>query len=123
QSAPWGLFGGHSARRSHFLRNPGTVDEKTLASKSTTALEPGEVVSVQTPGGGGYGDPTERDPDAVLADVRDGKVSVENARVEYGVVIEDGQVDEAATSERRERLRDTDRADEPTGQNGGGADR
>ena len=51
-------------------------------------LEMGEVVSVQTPGGGGRGDPLERDPQAVLADVRDGKVSLERARRIYGVIIQ-----------------------------------
>jgi N-methylhydantoinase B len=104
KSAPWGLFGGHSASPSSFVRNPGP-DAEPLASKSTTALDPGEVVSVRTPGGGGYGDPTERDPDAVLADVRDGKVSPEKARDVYGVVVEDGGVDEAATRDRRAELR------------------
>jgi N-methylhydantoinase B len=104
KSAPWGLFGGHSASPSSFVRNPGP-DAEPLASKSTTALDPGEVVSVRTPGGGGYGDPTERDPDAVLADVRDGKVSPEKARDVYGVAVEDGGVDEAATRDRRAELR------------------
>jgi len=104
-SAPWGLFGGKSASPSRFLRNPDTDEETTLASKSTTSLEPGEVVSVRTPGGGGYGDPTERDPRAVLADVLDGKVSHEQAREAYGVVVENGELDEAATRQRRAQLR------------------
>jgi N-methylhydantoinase B len=106
KSAPWGLFGGHGASPSSFVHSPGE-DAEPLASKSTTALDPGEVVSVRTPGGGGYGDPTERDPDAVLADVRDGKVSAERARDVYGVVVEDGDVDEAATRRRRAQLRGT----------------
>jgi N-methylhydantoinase B len=61
------------------------------------------VVSVQTPGGGGYGDPLERDPEAVREDVVNGKVSVDRAREAYGVVVdpETGEVDEAATAERR----------------------
>lgn len=104
-SQPWGVFAGHAARPSRFYRNPGTADEVVLASKSTTKLDPGDVVSVQTPGGGGYGDPLERDPDDVIADVRDGKVSREKAREEYGVVY-DGDVDEAATAERRRELRE-----------------
>jgi len=105
KSAPWGLFGGHSASTSEFVRNPGD-DAEPLASKSTTELDVGEIVSVRTPGGGGYGDPTERDPDAVLADVRDGKVSHEKAREVYGVVLADGEVDEAATERRRAEMND-----------------
>ncbi len=106
RSRPWGLFGGHSARPSRFYRNPGTDEEEALPSKSTTKLDPNDVVSVQTPGGGGYGDPLERDPDAVLADVRNGKVSAEKADEEYGVVLDDG-VDTAATEARRRELRST----------------
>lgn len=104
RSRPWGVFGGHAARPARFYRNPDTPDEEALASKSTTKLDPNDVVSVQTPGGGGYGDPLERDPQAVLEDVRDEKVSAEKAEEEYGVVIDDGVdhgVDEAATEGRR----------------------
>ncbi|PSP80091.1 5-oxoprolinase [Halobacteriales archaeon QS_1_68_20] len=106
KSEPWGLFGGHSARPATYLLNPDTDEERGLGSKSTTKLAPGEVASVQTPGGGGYGDPLERPPAKVLEDVRDDKVSVEAAREEYGVVIEDDAVDEAATRERREEIRE-----------------
>ncbi len=86
KSEPWGLFGGHSASPSRFYLDP-DGEAEPLSSKSTTELDVGDVVSVRTPGGGGYGPPTERDPDAVLADVRDGKVSVEAARDAYGLEI------------------------------------
>jgi N-methylhydantoinase B len=88
RSEPWGLFGGHSASPSRFSLHPGTDEEVSLASKSTTELDPGDVVSVRTPGGGGYGPPTERDPEAMLADVRDGKVSTEKAREAYGLEVD-----------------------------------
>ena len=94
KSAPWGLFGGESASPSRFLFDP-DGDAEPLSSKSTTELDPGDVVSVRTPGGGGYGPPTERDPEAVLADVRDGKVSVEKAREAYGLDVDP----EAGTAE------------------------
>ena len=100
ESRPWGVFGGHAARPARFYRNPETAEETTLASKSTTTLDPGDVVSVQTPGGGGYGDPLERDPEAVLEDVRDGKVSVSKAEGAYGVVVNDGAPHEPRTSLR-----------------------
>ena len=56
-------------------------------------------VIIRTGGGGGWGDPFEREPEAVLGDVREGLVSVEKARADYGVAV-DAQatrVDEAAT--------------------------
>jgi N-methylhydantoinase B len=57
-------------------------------------------------GGGGYGDPLERDPERVAADVRQEYVSREEARRTYGVVVgEDGGVDEEATEARREEIR------------------
>jgi N-methylhydantoinase B len=46
------------------------------------------VVTVELPGGGGYGPPSARDPERVLADVREGYVSIEQAREQYGVAID-----------------------------------
>jgi N-methylhydantoinase B len=106
ESRPWGIFGGHAARPARFYRNPETAEKTTLASKSTTTLDPGDVVSIQTPGGGGYGTPLERDPEDVLEDVRDGKVSVSKAEGAYGVVIADGELDAAATERCRAARRD-----------------
>ena len=60
---------------------------RDLPSKITLELAPDDVVSYQTPGGGGYGDPLERDPQNVLEDVLDGKVSPQRAREIYGVVV------------------------------------
>jgi N-methylhydantoinase B len=84
-----------------------------LDSKSTTQLTPNDVVSIQTPGGGGYGDPLEREPENVLEDVRNEKVSVRKASEEYGVVLTDDgtAVDEAATQERRQTLRESGASD------------
>ncbi len=84
---PWGLFGGRSARHAEYILNP-DGEAKRLSSKTTIELRPGDVVSYRTCGGGGYGNPHERDPQRVLRDVRDGKVSVERAREVYGVVVE-----------------------------------
>jgi N-methylhydantoinase B len=60
-------------------------------------------VTIEAPGGGGYGDPLERDPDLVETDVADGYVTVEAAKGEYGVVIDQatGRVDLAATKALR----------------------
>jgi len=51
-----------------------------------TQLDPGDVVVMDAAGGGGYGDPLERDPERVAADLADGYVSPEKAREDYGLV-------------------------------------
>jgi len=104
KSEPWGLFGGHPARPARFYQNPGTEEESLLSSKSTTKLEPNDIVSIQTPGGGGYGEPHKRDPEAVLKDVRNDKISKQKAAKEYGVEIKDSDIDYEATKERRTEL-------------------
>jgi N-methylhydantoinase B/oxoprolinase/acetone carboxylase alpha subunit len=101
QSAPGGLAGGHAAAtaRSVLRRIDGT--EVELPSKSDFTLSPGERLTVLTTGGGGYGDPLDRPVHAVLADVIDGKISLESAERDYGVIIHEGVVHVDAT----ERLR------------------
>lgn len=64
----------------------GTVD--VIRKNIITTIKPGERIANMNPGGGGVGNPFERDIDAVVTDVRDGYVSVEGARVEYGVVVD-----------------------------------
>lgn len=77
-------------------------DDKRYTGMMRGDFEPGETLSVRTGGGGGFGDPLERDPEAVLADVRDGYVSREAARKEYGVVVTvDNEIDWDATKARR----------------------
>ena len=74
--------------------------------KITSLVEAGAVVSIELPGGGGFGKPMEREPTAVLADVRNGYVSREAAEREYGVVIDMASwvVDEEATNARRRAM-------------------
>ncbi|HEV7185333.1 MAG: hydantoinase B/oxoprolinase family protein [Actinomycetales bacterium] len=62
----------------------------------------GERVVSMAPGGGGYGDPLHRDVDAVLDDLREGRVTPESAREVYGVIVSGGLVDEAATAAARQ---------------------
>jgi N-methylhydantoinase B len=64
-----------------------TVDGRPLPTKRLTRLEPAARVRLDLPGGGGVGDPRDRDPRAVLQDVVDGYVSIEAARALYGVTI------------------------------------
>jgi len=100
RSGPWGLFGGLAGRKAEYVltRNG---EERRLSSKTTVELVAGDVISYRTCGGGGYGPPHERDPERVLRDVREGKVSAERAREHYGVAIADGRVDAAGTARLR----------------------
>jgi N-methylhydantoinase B len=106
-TAPWGLHGGRPARRGRavVVRRAGRRGE--LPSKRMLILQPGDQLWEYVAGGAGYGDPLERDPDRVLADVRDRKVSLDSARRDYGVVLEagGGAVDHDATKACRESLR------------------
>jgi N-methylhydantoinase B len=87
RAGPWGLFGGEAGRRAEYILNP-DGEARYLSSKSTIELKPGDVISYRTCGGGGYGPIAERDPQAVLRDVREGKVSLARARAVYGVAID-----------------------------------
>ncbi|MBI3980086.1 MAG: hydantoinase B/oxoprolinase family protein [Chloroflexi bacterium] len=104
REGPWGLFGGLSGRRAEYVLNP-DGEARMLGSKVTVEMHPGEVMSYRTCGGGGYGAPEERDPELVLADVRDGKVTAERARSVYRVVIDQDTwtIDAAATAAVRQK--------------------
>jgi N-methylhydantoinase B len=103
RQGPHGLFGGLPGQIAEYVLNPDGEGRK-LSSKTTVDLQPGEIVSFRTCGGGGFGPPRERDPARVLRDVSEGKVSVERARELYAVEIDavSLRVDEAATSRLRE---------------------
>ncbi|REE99634.1 hydantoinase B/oxoprolinase family protein [Thermomonospora umbrina] len=96
----WGVDGGRAGRPFRVeidgREMPGLVDDEPVRA--------GQVIRIRTTGGGGWGDPLRRDPLAVARDVRDGKVSPEGARDDYGVVLTGGEVDEAATDDLRRRL-------------------
>lgn len=102
---PWGILGGKSGQPSDFVRNPGTAREQVLGNTDTVTLDPGDVIHIHSPGGGGRGSPLERDPERVRMDVQRGYVSLAAAEAEYGVVIRDGAVDPAATDAARRALR------------------
>jgi hypothetical protein len=70
-----------------------------------TRLSEDDVVIARNSGGGGWGDPLERDPEFVLADVRAGATSIEWAAKGYGVVIGDDGIDVAATERKRQAMR------------------
>jgi N-methylhydantoinase B len=78
--------------------------ESTLSSKvSDVALQTEDLISVRTPAAGGYGAPKSRDPQAVLRDIIEGKVSVRAAAELYGVVLKENEtaIDEEKTRQVR----------------------
>ncbi len=102
---PWGLNGGQAGATGDAWLNPDTPQARRLGKITMLRLNLGDVFSVRTPTGGGYGDPLEREPAAVLADVRSGYVTEKAARERYGVAIAGNAVDAAATGKLRRELR------------------
>jgi N-methylhydantoinase B len=99
---PYGLSGGGEGAATRNVLNPDR-NARVLGSKVTMTLHRGDVVRHEQSGGGGYGDPLERDPALVACDVANGKISAGFARREHGVVLVDGGTgaDAAATRELR----------------------
>jgi len=99
---PWGTDGGKSGGLPRAVVNPGRNSERILNPLSDgNWLRKGDVLRIETGGGGGRGHPFDRDPELVLRDVLEGYVSQEAALREYGVVIEAGRLDLAATAHLR----------------------
>ena len=100
----WGVDGGKAGCHSAFLLNPGSNREVNLLNTDILTIGPGDIVHVGAGGSGGWGDPLERDPEAVLRDVRCGFVSAAQARAVYGVAVSDDGHDATETKALRERL-------------------
>jgi N-methylhydantoinase B len=104
--ACWGVNGGRAGRPFSVTIDPGGPNERAVdALADAEFVRAGEVIRIRTTGGGGWGDPLDRDPAAVLRDVRWGKVSLGAAQADYGVVIVADAVDLAATAREREAIR------------------
>ena len=103
---PFGLHGGKPGKPGRNVFNPETAHE-VMTSKVTRAIHRSDVFRYETPGGGGWGDPLERDPERVLMDVRNEYLSQEDARREYGVIVDvtSWRVDTDATVRVRNKLR------------------
>ncbi len=103
---PWGLWsGGAGEAGGYLLRRPGENDFTPMVGAHVPVPPDAEAI-VRTGGGGGWGDPLERDPAAVRADVVEELVSRASARADYGVVLgDDLTVDRAATERARHALR------------------
>jgi N-methylhydantoinase B len=101
---PWGVNGGEPGQRSRKELVRGDGSRQILASKcDNVKVKAGDLLLFDTWGAGGWGDPLQRDPAKVLADVRKGLVSVDGAR-RYGVAIAAEAVDEVATRTLRATL-------------------
>lgn len=102
---PKGVRGGGIGGRGdqHLRRNCGAIEQ--LPACAQVHVEQGEAILAISTGGGGYGNPLERDPRAVASDVVEGYVSAERARAVYGVSItSEGTVDESETLVLRNRM-------------------
>ena len=104
---PFGLYGGKPGDFAKNVINPDSDAPQVPPGKFMSSMAEGDVFRAMLAGGGGWGDPLERDPARVLDDVLNEKVSAECARLEYGVVIDVDamQVDEEATLALRARTR------------------
>jgi N-methylhydantoinase B len=111
RTQPWGLYGGRAAAANdaYVERQDGTI-EMVPAKFDALPLAPGDAFVMRTGGGGGWGDPFERDPALVMRDVRIGLLSLDQAREIYGVAIDAKirTIDEAETA----RLRGAERGRE-----------
>ena len=103
---PYGLYGGYPGKASANFMNP-QAENEPLESKLTMNILKGTVFRHELAGGGGWGDPLDRDPDKVLKDVRNELVSAALAFADYGVRIDTERwtVDQAATEAQRKELR------------------
>jgi len=105
ESPARGARGGLEAQVSHQYKRLRDGSTEPVVSPSVVVLAPGESIVSYSSGGGGYGAPHERHVASVLHDVREGYVTRAHAETIYGVVIgDDGEVDEAATTEARRVL-------------------
>jgi N-methylhydantoinase B len=111
---PFGLYGGSPGGPSENYINPAS-DSRLLPSKLTMTIRQGDVFRHVLAGGGGFGDPLERDAEAVLRDVRNQLLSPAKAEADYGVIIDTArwQIDAAATRARREEIRAARAWDKP----------
>lgn len=84
QTPPWGLFEGGPGAGPTVVINPGRSDEVRTLKVNARPVRRGDVVRLEVSGGGGYGDPALRDPDAVANDVANGHLSAAHAAATYG---------------------------------------
>ena len=78
---------------------------RPIRPKGRQTVPPRDFAQLELPGGGGFGNPKERDPERVAEDVADGLITREAAERDYGVALApDGRVDQAATGRLRSKI-------------------
>ena len=104
KTRPWGMAGGHTGENCHVILRPGTDQEQTTGMVYEP-MAPGEVLVNCSGGGGGWGEPLNRDPEKVLEDVRNAYISLTSAERDYGVVIDPKAltIEATATEELRNK--------------------
>jgi N-methylhydantoinase B len=109
---PWGLWGGKTGGRTDRLVQKAGENEWKSVNANWYPVPTESRVIIRSAGGGGWGNPLDRDPTRVIEDVRDGVVSTDAARSEYGVVVhapndrpDAVKLDEAATENLRRQMR------------------
>jgi N-methylhydantoinase B len=113
RAVTWGINGGLPSLPHGVWLNRGAKNERFLGAVfSNVPVGTGDTFTRPSAGGGGFGDPLDRDPNSVKEDVADGYVSVQRARKDYGVIvreidadIDEYDVDQDATQRERERIR------------------
>jgi N-methylhydantoinase B len=112
----WGVNGGRAGRPFQVTIDPGGPAEREVDALADGEFVPaGTLIRIRTTGGGGWGDPLEREPGRVVMDVRQGKVSREGAAAGYGVVITGPPDAPAADAGATRELRAARRAAQPAG--------
>ncbi len=109
RGGPNGALGGSNGgvNKVRIGRVAGDYVPQHLSKDQGIVLEPGDVIEVSTPGGGGYGNPLERDPVLVMRDLERGYYDADDARAMFGVIVgDDGSLDIAGTEQCRAQRRD-----------------
>ena len=123
--APYGVAGGRAGRTGRIILNPGTPEERELVALGDgIVLKRGDLLRFETCGGGGWGDPLERDPERVRTDVARGFITARGAFEDYGVALDPATLDldkTATDEERRRRARDLPLIDRGPGFEGSGS--
>lgn len=102
----WGMEGGMKGTPNYFILMRNKQEPQRLRKVAAASMKNGELIRLRTGGGGGYGDPLERDVKHVAWDVKNEYISRQDAERTYGVVFQEGslEVDTTATSNLRSRL-------------------
>ena len=85
--APKGVFGGQDGQKNevYVVRENGQVEKPAVGAKGRFILNKGDVIVLRTPGGGGYGNPLDRDRKLILKDIVNELISIEEAKKAYKI--------------------------------------